>query len=206
MRFTFNLAPLAIIAILLLAACGGNVEPTATPTLLDVPVTYPPASESGGQSSSVQSAEESSSGMNLNALLTIADVEASLPELSSLTTAEINYYAMIQMPNPDQVVGMNAFDGLVFQSGETASITLTVVDFESAELAKNHLNISSPGLEQTNIEGSDDSYAAQGGDLIAVLSRSGNYVVSINGSGLPETDAALEAGMKLLALALSRLP
>ncbi|MDA0798458.1 MAG: hypothetical protein O2826_10130 [Chloroflexi bacterium] len=200
MGFIFRLVPLATTAVLLLAACGSTADPTptapptATPPMVAQPTSTPtPDGKANGR-------------LDLNALLTIADVEASLPELSSLTTAVIDYYAMIEAPNPEQVVGMNSFAGLVFQSSGTASVTLAVVDFENAALAEAHLTTSSPGLELTDIEGSDDSYAAQGGDLIAILSRSGNYVVSINGSGLPETDAELEAGTKLLALALSRLP
>jgi hypothetical protein len=211
-RFTSKLAPVALPAVLLLAACGGNIEPTATttatlqPTPQDDSGSGPSNSLSGGETSAVHSDEESSTGMNLYVLLTTGDVEASLPEFSSLTTSEIDYYAMIQASNPEQVVGMNAFAGLVFQSNGTASVTLSVVDFESVALAEAHLTTSSPGLEPADIEGSDDAYAAQGGDLIAVLSRSGNYVVSINGSGLPDTSAALDAGASLLALALSRLP
>lgn len=204
MRFTLNLAPLAMITVLLLAACGGPVDPTptalpaatATPSAVAVPTATPttgPDGQSGGT-------------LDLNALLTIADVEAAFPTLSSITTSEVDYYELAQQTNPAQTVGWDAFKGLVFQSGGPSAVMFIVADFETQELAESHFETTTVGLETTILAGGEDARFGHGGGLIALVTLVGEYVVGVNTSGLPESEVEISAAKDLMALALSRLP
>jgi hypothetical protein len=78
-----------------------------------------------------------------------------------------------------------------------------VIDFVSNERALEHLaktiGESGDNLTETSPTVGDTSLQGQGGGLSAVMFFKGEFAVGINASGLPTTEAELEA---LLSLAL----
>jgi hypothetical protein len=206
-RIAFKIVPFTLIAALLLAACGADeptptpvpaatATPTAAPTATAVPDDKPADDDTTGGPTG---------GLDLATLLSVAEVQAAFPELTSITTNQVDFYAMAQNVDPVQVVGMDAFKGLVFQSGDGGGLTLSVVDFASADLADAYLTLSTEGLDASTVEGSEQAFQGQGGGGTAVIAKRGDLAVSINTSGLSGSDAELEAVKELAALALSRL-
>lgn len=206
MRFILKSLPLSLIAVLLLAACGGDSTPTPTPAPTATPTIAPLATVTPTPAPvSDPTIDGSKVGIDINALLFIAEVQAALPALTSLTTNETDFFAMAQNADPAQVAGLDAFKGLVFQSSDGAGLTLTIIDFESADLADAYLISSTDGLDPSTVMGSDGSFQGQGDGVTVVIAKRDDVGVSINISGLPETGAELEATIGLAALALSRL-
>jgi hypothetical protein len=97
-------------------------------------------------------------------LLTVQDVQQVLVSQVELNTQFYNYKEMAESTDPQQVVAMDSFYGLSFQTGDgMKSMTLTVIDFDSSSSAEQHfqkIKIESE-LESMQDPVGDDSFAKQ---------------------------------------------
>lgn len=76
---------------------------------------------------------------NFLTLLTVADIQGVLTSEVPLQTKFYDYRKMTEAVDPEQVVDMESFYGLSFQTEDgTKGITLTVIDFNAEAPAQNH--------------------------------------------------------------------
>ena len=152
-----------------LGGCGGEVA-TPTPT----PSPTPPAPLTEAQ---------------FRGLLSAEDVQEAVGTTASLTTRFLDYKRMAQEVAPEQVVNMDSFFGLGFETDRgTSGITLTIIDFDSVVSMKAHFTDvqSQTGAETMNVDLGDAAFGTEPGGGIAVFTfAKGDRMVQLFSSAPP---------------------
>lgn len=138
-RYFYGLLLVLLLSIVLIASCANQEQET-------------------------QPNQSSLTEEEFKSLLTAQDVQQVLVSQVELNTQFYNYKEMAESTDPQQVVAMDSFYGLSFQTGDgTKSMTLAVIDFDSTSLAEQHfqkVKIASE-LESMQEPVGDDSFAKQ---------------------------------------------
>jgi hypothetical protein len=129
---------------------------------------------------------------NLARLLTIDDLRVVLVETVDVHSTSRDLKAMAQEADPAQVVDIDTWYGLTFESDETTGgLTLSVIDFDTPESARDHFDLvkaETPGLSATENSIGDASAAVvvndQGIGSILVFLQ-GDRFVQLHTSGTP---------------------
>jgi len=97
------------------------------------------AASCASQEPETQPNQSSLTEEEFKSLLTVQDVQQVLVSQAELNTQFYNYKEMAESTDPQQVVAMDSFYGLSFQTGDgMKSMTLTVIDFDSSSSAEQH--------------------------------------------------------------------
>ena len=181
--------PLAILA-LLAVACGGSSTSVPNETS-DVPF------------------DEA----DLRAMLSNEEIEAAIPFV--IGNMEIqDFKAMAAGSDPNQVLGMEAFLGLIYSPADgTGGFTLTVIDFESLEFVQQHIAMAKTDQDPvTNVPTiGDETLVIQGpsgppqSGVAVVMFWKGDKAVLLNAIGLPQTREVLDGVVALAEIAESRV-
>ena len=151
------------VAIMELTGCGGE---TATPTP-SAPLT----------------------GIQFRALLSAEDVQETIGTSKALTTRFFNYKEMALEVDPQQVVNMDSFFGLGFETeGGTSGITLTIIDFDTVESMDGHfLEVrSQTDATESSVELGDAAFSREPGGGISVFTFArGDRMVQLFSSAPP---------------------
>ena len=138
-RYLYGLLLVLLLSIVLIASCANQEQET-------------------------QPNQSSLTEEEFKSLLTAQDVQQVLVSQVELNTQFYNYKEMAESTDPQQVVAMDSFYGLSFQTGDgTKSMTLAVIDFDSTSLSEQHfqkVKIASE-LESMQEPVGDDSFAKQ---------------------------------------------
>lgn len=168
--------------------------PTATPVSAPTPTAGPTAPVNFDQT-------------GLNSLLPSEAVAAVLPGFSVTGFSFTDFGVGAASVDPAQMDGVDSFTGLSYQ-GSSAGVTFVVMDFVSSERALEHLAkiiSESDPLDETTPTVGDTSLQGRGGGVTVVFFVKGELVVLLTASGLPTTDAELEALLSLAGLVETRL-
>ena len=138
-------------------------------------------------------------------LLTVADIEAVGADAGALTPRVEDVRAMAEGVDPDQVREIRSWYGLLFETGDRRlGLTLTVVEFESAERAQRQLDTveSGPAFEAMTDPIGDRSVSAGAGDGIgaALAFASGRRLVTMHSTVAAGADPLVD-GAQLEQLA-----
>ena len=97
------------------------------------------AASCASQEQETQPNQSSLTEEEFKSLLTVQDVQQVLVSHVELNMQFYNYKEMAESTGPQQVVAMDSFYGLSFQTGDgIKSMTLTVIDFDSSSSAEQH--------------------------------------------------------------------
>ena len=131
--------------LLVVVACGGEASPTPAATLA------PTATASPSATPTIDPGIDKLTEESFRALLSLEDVEGVLVTNVPLNTGFINYREMAASVDPAQVVNMDSWYGLTFQTEDGMNgMTLMVVDFDSESSAQDHFELvttETPELE-----------------------------------------------------------
>ena len=125
-------------------------------------------------------------------LLTVQDVQQVLVSQVELNTQFYNYKEMAESTDPQQVVAMDSFYGLSFQTRDgMKSMTLTVIDFDSSSSAEQHFQKvkTESKLESMQEPIGDDSFAKQ-----LNSEGMGSIVIFLKGDRVVQLHTAMPAG------------
>lgn len=125
-------------------------------------------------------------------LLTVQDVQQVLVSQVELNTQFYNYKEMAESEDPQQVVAMDSFYGLSFQTGDgMKSMTLTVIDFDSSSSAGQHFQKvkTESELESMQEPIGDNSFAKQ-----LNLEGMGSIVIFQKGDRFVQLHTAMPVG------------
>ena len=154
-------------AIMALTGCGGE---SATPA---------PTPSPGAPLTETQ----------FRALLSTEDVQEAVGTSKALTTRFFNYKEMAQGVDPQQVVNMDSFFGLGFETeGGTSGITLTIIDFDTVESMDGHfLEVQSQtAAVGSSVDIGDAAFSREPGGGIAVFTFArGDKMVQLFSSAPP---------------------
>jgi hypothetical protein len=129
-------------------------------------------------------------------LLTEKDVEKVLESQINITSKFSDYKKMAESINPNNVINMNSFYGLSFQTEDGMKvITFSVIDFDSISSAQQHFQkvMNESELENMKTSIGDSSiekeYNSQGVGSILVFKKE-NKVISLH-TAMPENEKPL---------------
>ena len=136
-------------------------------------------------------------------LLSVEEVQEAVGTTAELTKQFVDYRRMAQEVDPQQVVNMDSFFGLGFETERAASgITLTIIDFDSTESMTAHFTEvknqfkdveSEIGGEAVNIGIGDDAFSVgPGGGVSVVTFAKGDKMVQLHSSAPPGEEALTE--------------
>ena len=125
-------------------------------------------------------------------LLTVQDVKHVLVSEVELNTRFYNYKEMAESVDPQQVVAIDSFYGLSFQTGDgMKSMTLAVIDFDSSSSAEQHFQKvkTESELERMQEPIGNDSFVKQ-----LNSDGMGSIIIFLKGDRLVQLHTAMPVG------------
>ena len=127
------------------------------------------------------------------ALLTVEDIESILPSMVVWETEFFDYKKMAESVDPAQVVNMDSWYGMSFDTEDgTKGLTFSVIDFDSQTSAQNHFEkiiAETPGLEIMSSPIGDAS-----AEVEVNAQGVGSIIIFIAGDKLVQLHTAMPAG------------
>ena len=150
------------------------------------------AASCASQEPETQPNQSSLTEEEFKSLLAVQDVQQVLVSQVELNTQFYNYKEMAESTDPQQVVAMDSFYGLSFQTGDgMKAMTLAVIDFDSSSSAEQHFQKvkTESKLESMQEPIGNESFAKQ------VNSKGiGSIVIFLKGDKLVQLHTAMPVG------------